>query len=397
MGDDRLRILAVSYDYRPRLGGIATLAYELLHSVALLPQTEVILLAPQMPGAEEFDRHRFFETRRFDMPSSSITAVPTLVRHISREAVYLRPDAILSFLWLPDGIASFLCLPVLKTIGVPYFIFGLGVELLESTRTRKKRVRQAFSPIKKQVFKNAASVFSISNFTSGLLQSQCDLLEEKVHTVYCGVNAEAFFFAPRSGDLIVKHGLQGRRVFLTISRLEDYKGVDRAISALREVIKQHPDVVYLVCGDGPDRSRLESLVRHYRVQNHVIFAGVVPFARLRDYYNLCDCFVLLSRDDWETPNVEGFGLVYLEAAACSKPSIAGRAGGVSDAVTDGQTGWLVNPEDDKAIANAMIEVLDKPSLTAMRGEEARKRVLSGFTWDHMAKKVVEGIRRHVRD
>ncbi len=103
-----------------------------------------------------------------------------------------------------------------------------------------------------------------------------------------------------------------------------------------------------------------------------------------EYYQLSDCFLLLSREDFKIPAVEGFGIVFLEAAACGKPSIAGKSGGIADAVLEGQTGWLVDPLDLNAIQELLLRLISQPQLIKEMGERALSRALT-LTWDHQAK------------
>lgn len=388
-----LRILATSYDYRPRLGGVATLSFELLKAMRGFEGVEVRLLAPEHPKAAEFDATSGIETVRLALPAVAARSVLPLAGAITREAIRRRPDAVLNLLWLPDGAASLLSLPLLTARGIPYFVYAHGVELLESRLTFKKRLRGALSPFKRSVFSGAAGAFTNSSFTRELLLRETGLPAADVHVAHPGVDPEEFFPSEPAPDLVALHGLKGRRVLITVSRLDDYKGVDRVIAALPAVRERHPDVLYLVCGEGPDRSRLESIARHYRVEEQVRFAGAVPFGRLRDYYNLAEVFLLLSRAELETPNIEGFGIVFVEAAACGKPSIGGASGGIADAVGESETGWLVDPNDPAAVARAVIESLDRPELTRRKGEAARERALRELTWKGMARSMLEPIAR----
>lgn len=394
---ESLRILAVSYDYRPRLGGVSTFAYELLRALSARRDLNIRMVAPQMDGCDSFDKKLDIETIRIPLPTQAMKAMPSLGVEIGKQLLEWKPHAVINFLWMPDGASTYLAAPVRSWKKIPYFLFAHGVEMIESDRNLRKKIRAWSSPFKRKVFKNASHIFCNSHFTSGLVEKNCGIPKDDLSVVYCGVDPVDYFPAPKSEDLIEKFGLEGKKVFLTLSRLLDYKGMDRAIAALRRVVSTHPDVVYLICGEGEDRSRLEALVRHYRVQKHVKFTGPVPWDRVNDYYNLCDAFVLLSREDWVGPNVEGFGIVFIEAAACGKPSIGGRSGGISDAVQDGVTGWLVDPTDDSKIAQAMLEVIEHPRECLKRGETAKQRAIHELTWSHMAARVIKRIRKEVDD
>jgi phosphatidylinositol alpha-1,6-mannosyltransferase len=384
-----------AYDYRPRLGGVATCAFELARHLSA-EGVSVRVLAPRMPGDEAFDRHGRFETARRRLPSSALKAIVPLARWLREESIAWRPHAMLATLWHPDGVAMLGRTLWRRPAAPPYFVLAHGVEMMESRRNLRKTARAMLSPIKRSVLRHAAAPMAVSRFTAGLVEKETGLPAGSVATVYNGVDVGLFSPGPKPPDLAAAYGTAGRRVLLTITRLQDYKGVDHALGALRLVLASHPDVLYLIGGEGEDRPRLESLVRRYGLRDHVRFAGRVDASRLADHYRLADCFVMLSRMDVTAPHVEGFGIVFLEAAACGLPVIAGRSGGIPDAVADGETAWLVDPLDEHAIAAAMREVLDDPARAAGRGQRGRLRAEREFTWGHMARRVLSQVERHVR-
>lgn len=159
----------------------------------------------------------------------------------------------------------------------------------------------------------------------------------------------AYSPGPKSPKIIARHGLAGRKVILTVSRLasaERYKGHDYVISALSQLRLDHPDAVYLIVGGGDGVDYLRSVAQTFDVAGHVIFAGKVPHEELPDYFRTADVFVM--------PSVkEGFGIVFLEAAACGIPVIGGNRDGSVDALADGEIGTLVDPEDPAMIAKAI--------------------------------------------
>jgi phosphatidylinositol alpha-1,6-mannosyltransferase len=391
-----LRILATGYDYRPQVGGVATCAFETMKALSQRPGIELLCLARDQAGAQEFDRHGYFQTKRISLSSNSTQATLTLAAHVAKQVLHHKPDAILNFLWLPCGLASHLGRVAAPFGLVPYFVFVHGVEVMESSRNLRKQIRKNLSPIKRHVLRNAAGVFAVSEFTRQLVIKECGVHPDKVEVVHNGIDLSKFSPSPPAADLVAKFDLAGKRTLLTVSRLQDYKGLDRAIAALRFVVPKFPDVRYLICGEGEDRPRLEAIAQYYQVEKNVIFTGAVPFERLKDYFNLCECFVLLSRLDESKPNVEGFGIVFLEAAACGKPTIGGHSGGIPDAIEENETGWLVDPTDDRAIANAMLEVLQSPDKAARYGKQGLARA-KNFTWNHVAEKVWNRIEQNVRN
>lgn len=397
-----LRILASSCDYRPRLGGIATCTYELCRALSRQPGVELRLLAPRTaPGKGDdprrdlaIDQQNTFMTARVPFRATAGASVLPLALETSRQLREFRPHALLDLVWNPSSVVSLLLTPQRALSGTRSFSVVHAMEILESDRDLKRRLRRSLSFVKKAALRQASGVFAVSQFTAELVHRECGVPRERIRTIPNGVDPDAFRPAPRAPDLVERYGLQGKTVFLSVSRLEDYKGVDRAIASLRQLAAERP-VRYLVCGQGPDLERLKAITRHYRMQDHVIFAGAIESERLADYYRLADCLLLLSREDWEAPNVEGFGLVFLEAAACGVPAIGGRSGGIPDAVVDGVTGWLVDPTDDAEIARALRACALEPEERRRRGEQARARAAGELSWEQMARRMVQAMNQEI--
>jgi phosphatidylinositol alpha-1,6-mannosyltransferase len=158
------------------------------------------------------------------------------------------------------------------------------------------------------------------------------------------------------------------------------KGHDVVIEALPDLVARHPGIVYLIVGAGPNRPALERLAGDRGVEAHVRFAGVVPARELGAHYALATVFVQLSRATGEYDGLEGFGLTFLEAASHGVASIAGRSGGVPEAICEGESGVLVTPEDPAAFARAAGRLLDDPAELRRLSTGAR-RWAARHTWE----------------
>jgi len=207
----------------------------------------------------------------------------------------------------------------------------------------------------------------------------------KIKVLNPGVDAN--FFRKRD-DLKTyrdKHGLNGKKVILTVSRLVNRKGHRYVIEALASVKKEIPDVHYLVVGEGPEHGELVSLAYKLGVSNEVSFIGTVPDDELPIYYSLSEVFVMptLSMGN----NYEGFGMVYMEANACSVPVIGSRSGGVFDAIVDGETGILVEEKDVSGISRTIKLLLQNNVLRAKMGEAGRRRAEKVFSWEVVGNKL----------
>jgi phosphatidylinositol alpha-1,6-mannosyltransferase len=210
--------------------------------------------------------------------------------------------------------------------------------------------------------------------------------EHAVVTVHNGVNTDVYHRSPVSPGVHAKYKPLGERILLTVTRLYPYKGVDRVLQALPAISRVIPDVRYLVVGVGPDLPRLQDMAVSLGVQSRVSFLGRLPLPDIVDLYNLADLFVLLSRE--ALPDVEGFGLVFLEAAACGLPSVGGRSGGIPDAIEDGRSGWLVDPSNAHEIAATIIDLLVSPE-TRRRASEFCLRTAPERTWERAAERIMQ--------
>jgi phosphatidylinositol alpha-1,6-mannosyltransferase len=231
----------------------------------------------------------------------------------------------------------------------------------------------------------ARSVVTVSRFTRGLL-TRAGVPEECIAIVHPGVNLERFRATADPEPAIRRFGLGGKRVLLTVGRLdpsEQYKGHDVVIRALRRIIAAVPNVVYVIAGGGDDRGRLERLAADEGVAEHVLFTGFVEDELLPSLYAACDCYVMLSGGP-EAGGFEGFGIVYLEAAAVGKPAIASEFGGAAEAVLHEKTGLLVPPGDTAAAVEATVRLLSDDDLRRRLGEAARARAESEFGWPRQA-------------
>jgi phosphatidylinositol alpha-1,6-mannosyltransferase len=180
-----------------------------------------------------------------------------------------------------------------------------------------------------------------------------------------------------------RFGVANKVVLSTVSRLDSYKGHDlvlKAIAASSEHVRQN--LVYLIAGKGPHQCELERQVTALGITEQVRFLGFVSEDGLPDLYRASDLFLLCSREVAERQQVEGFGLVFLEAQACGTPVIGTRTGGIPDAVKEGEGGWLIEQDDVVALSALLTQLVDDPSVFQAAGKCARNRVERLSTWEH---------------
>ena len=202
----------------------------------------------------------------------------------------------------------------------------------------------------------ADAIIAVSEFTRQALIQQMQIDPEKIELIKNGVNLQEFQVKEKRQDLIDRYQLNGKKIILSVGRLVPRKGFDHTIKALPTILEKCPEAIYLLVGTGEYREELERLAKDNGVEDNVIFAGRISEEELTDHYNLCDIFVMPNRE-LANHDTEGFGLVFLEANACGKAVVGGRAGGAVEAVRDGQNGLLVHGENINEIAQAISKLL----------------------------------------
>ena len=206
-----------------------------------------------------------------------------------------------------------------------------------------------------------------------------------------GVDTGAFAPAPRDPPTRARLGWGDRPVVLTVSRLERRKGHDQMILALNRVRAAVPDVLYSVVGDGGERPRLEALAAREGLAGHVQFVGAVADGDLLPYYQQCDLFALPNRQEGQ--DIEGFGIVLVEAQACGKPVIAGASGGTAETMNSPETGCVVDCSTPALLGPLVAEWLaDRPRLERM-GAAARQWAVERFDWSVLARQAQDLFRR----
>jgi phosphatidylinositol alpha-1,6-mannosyltransferase len=374
-----MKILLVTADFPPVTGGIQTYSYEIaknLHELGV----DVLVLAPKDNGYKEFDQNQDIKIIRKWLPSNYYLMVMVSSFYLLYYATKYKINLIHCATWLPCGVAS---LFIYKLFKKSYLLTTYALDILEP-QTSNFRMR-----IMKAVLLNAKKVIAISDYTKNILLKE-GIQKRNIEVIALGVEYSRFIRAVDISDLVEKYEFQGKKVILTVATLlYPYKGHDRVIKALPKVLKEVPNVVYLIVGEGPLGENLEKLVKKLNLEGKVIFAGFVHDSDLPKYYNACDVFIMPSGGDEKKGHVEGFGLVYLEANACGKPVIGGRCGGTVDAIVDGETGLLVNPSDIDEIAEALIKILKDKKYADYLGINGRKRVEKEFNWRLIAERTRE--------
>jgi phosphatidyl-myo-inositol dimannoside synthase len=359
------RTLIVTNDFPPRQGGIQSFVHAL---ATRLPRGTVTVYAPAWKGSREFDAEQPFPVIRH--PTSLMLPVPAVSRRAAAIAREHGCDAVLFGAAAPLGLIT----PVLRRAGVRRAIalthgHEAGWAMLPAARTLLRRIGDEVD-----VMTYLGEYFRV-RLTRALSP------EAAKRMVRLAPGVDVTLFRPGSGGPAVRDrlGLAGRPVVVCVSRLVRRKGQDTLIRAWPQVRAEVSDAVLLLVGDGPYASDLRRLARRGGVSDAVLFTGPVPWAELPAYYDAGDVFAMPCRTRRAGLDVEGLGLVYLEASATGLPVIGGDSGGAPDAILEGESGYVVH--DVAGTAARVIELLADPGRARAMGEKGLAWVDREWRWE----------------
>ena len=369
-------LLAVN-DFPPHLGGEATLYHALARH---LGRDEAVVLAPRAPGDAEIDAALRVEVVRRWLPAHR-GAFSRVARglleglHLAALLARRRFDYLVCGQLLSIGAPLSLLARVWR---LPYAVFVHGADLADYAQ------RAPWRSLTRSILSGAHTVVVNSRFTAALVDRMLPGAARRMIVLPMGVEPAPLIDEAVVAELRARYALTRGPVLLSVSRLVPMKGHDVVIEALPRLAARHPDIVYLIVGQGRHRPALERLSRERGVERHVRFAGVVPRQELAAHYAVATLFVQLSRATGEYDGLEGFGLTFLEAASLGLASVAGRSGGVPEAISEGESGLLVPAEDPDAFARAVDRLLSDPG-ELRRVSAGARRWAALHTWESTAK------------
>jgi phosphatidylinositol alpha-1,6-mannosyltransferase len=356
----------VTNDFPPDHGGIqrymSRIAQELIKT-----GEPIVVVAPISAGSRQFDSLQTYRILRYPNIGRLVGTV-AMTLSLLWARLTARRSYIIASMWFPGGAAA--CL-------VPKFIRGRLAILAHGTEIAPNRAGLR-RRIMRYVFARADVIVANSSFTADLLKQ-------------AGV---------RKSIAIVHPGIDGSEIaperaatpsILSVGRLVQRKGFDKVIAAMPDVLKKFPTARYEVVGDGPQRDELEALARHLGVSEAVTFRGAIDDEELRKAYARAWLFALPVRAIGD--DVEGFGLVYLEAALAGLPAVGGLRSGAQDAIVEGETGLLVEGASQQEVTNALIALLQDPDRARSMGERGRERATREFTWSLSARSIASAMAR----
>ena len=369
-----MRHLLVTNDYPPKVGGIQSYLWEIYRR---LPQDKVVVYTTPHPDSESFDQKQTHKIIR----SKQRVLLPT--RQVANQIRSLAEVENIDFIMYDPAVPIGILGP---KIGIPYGVILHGAEVTIPGRM----------PIARSLIANVLQHAKLV-VTAGDYSTKEAIRAAKQNLPVCvippGVDIDRFKPLDEQARSTIRERFNFKdddEVILTLSRLVPRKGMDVLISATSELMKTRPRVHLLIAGTGRDLRRLKALAQSTNAP--VTFLGFVSDDQVAELYGMADVFGMICRVRWGGLEQEGFGIVFLEAAACGVPQIAGRSGGADEAVLEGETGFVVdNPTDSNAVKQALEKLFTDSETRQEMGRNSRARAEKEFSYDYLAIKYWEAL------
>lgn len=373
--------MLLTYDFPPMGGGIARMMGELARRY---PPGTLVVSTGRYAGGPEVDAGFANVVDRTAVASARLRTLHGLLAW-SRRAAALARSVHPEFVWCGNlRPAGYPARWVRQRVGTPYGVLFYGTDLL----LLQRRIRR--SAVKRQTARaligGAAVLVAISRWTRDLCLSVLDELgfhrgRLDLRTVPLGTDPAHFRPGIDPSSVRSRYGLDRGRWLLSVARLTPHKGIDTGLRALAKLRERYPDLGYAVVGSGEQLPALQEMARALGVADRVRFLTEVPDSDLPGLYNCVEIYCGLSRITAEA--AEGFGISLVEAAASGVPVVAGRSGGVPEAVQEGETGLLVDPERPDEVCGAIRSLLDDRALAGRFGAAGRRAVETYYNWDRV--------------
>ncbi|MCW2679784.1 MAG: glycosyl transferase group 1 [Frankiales bacterium] len=364
-----MRTLVVTNDFPPRAGGIQAF----VHSLAVRQSAgEVVVYAPEWKGAAAFDAAQPFPVVRH--PTSLMLPTPDVLRRAREVARSEGCDRV----WFGAAAPLGLLAP------------RLGLDRAVAS-THGHEVGWALLPGARQALSRIARGVDVVTYLGDYTRTRLvrAVPADKLARLPSGVDTDVFTPGCGGADVRRRYGLGDRPVVVCVSRLVPRKGQDVLIRALPQIRLAVPGAALLLVGGGPDSPRLHRLAGEQGVADHVVLTGSVPWEELPAHYDAGDVFAMPCRTRRGGLEVEGLGIVFLEASATGLPVVAGRSGGSPDAVLDGETGHVVDGTSVPAVASSVAALLSDPVRARAMGQAGRAWVEREWRWDVLAGRLRE--------
>ena len=373
------KILLVTNDLGPRAGGIESFVLSLVERV---PKGCLMIYTSTQKGSAPFDAQLLERFGAVVIRDRAKILLPT--PRVNHRAVKILKQYQIKTVWFGAAAPLALMAKQLRTCGATNIV----------ALSHGHEIWWAKIPVLKQllrkIIKDVDHLGYLGQFTKSEIVKASNQIDKFVQ-IAPGIDTDHFMPKSARADLIKKYRLEDRRVIVSVGRLVHRKGQDKLIESLPKILQSFPEAVLLLVGEGPIKQMLKNTAKQLGVTNNVIFAGRVQHIDLPDYICLGEVFAMPVRSRFAGLEVEGLGIVYLEASACALPVIVGNSGGATDAVIDSVTGLLVDGSDTDQIADAVCKLLTDQSRAKAMGLAGRGWVIENWqinTWSEKFNKLL---------
>jgi phosphatidylinositol alpha-1,6-mannosyltransferase len=368
------RTLLVTNDFPPRPGGIQ----QFVHNLAVRqPAGSIVVYSSTWRGADAFDAEQPFEVVR--EKTGILLPTPAVARRAAELARAHGCDSVLFGAAAPLGLLAH---GLRRSAGIER---AVGI-------THGHEIGWAALPGARGLLRRIARGNDVITYLGDYQRTRLDRALHgltDLRRLAPGVDVDKFHPGVDGAEVRTRHGLIGRPVVVCVSRLVPRKGQDMLIRAFPEIRRRVPGAALLLVSGGPYRKTLERLAREHNVESDVVFTGSVPWAELPGHYAAGDVYAMPCRTRAAGLDVEGLGIVYLEASATGLPVVGGDSGGAPDAVRHGETGYVVGGADVPAIAARIAELLADPAKAKGMGEAGRAWVEAEWRWEAQAARLTD--------
>ena len=369
-----MRILIPTADYPPIEGGISSVTVHVARELARLGH-DVTVVAPHFPDTMDFDAAEPVRVKRYrGYALGPLRLLPMLAATwpLARDT-----DLLLAINVASGGIIGY---AAARHFRKPYVVFAYAYEFLKFQNSPLP------AALLRAVYAHAKRVIAISGFTRDSLAA-FGVDPAKTAVVFPGAPA-AHPLAPEALEVLKAHfTVDTPHLIFAVGRFMPRKGHATLLRAMPRILEEFPDALLVMAGQGPMMRSVVPLAYDLGVREHVLFPGRLSDDEVAGLYQACEVFALPTGAG-PRGQVEGFGLVFSEAHAYGKPVVAGRSGGVVDAVLDGETGILVEPDDPDATADAILRLMRDPALARRMGEAGRQRVEQELNWETFTRRML---------
>jgi phosphatidylinositol alpha-1,6-mannosyltransferase len=368
------KVLLVTNDLGPRAGGIETFVLGLIEG---LPKNSLIVYTSSQKGDKAFDAQLQEKFGAVVIRDRAKILLPT--PRISSRAVKILKQSQVENVWFGAAAPLALMAGKLRSAGANNI-----VALTHGHEVWWAKI-PIFKGLLKKIIKDVDHLGYLGEYTKGEIAKASDQVQ-KFLQIAPGIDTN--HFAPKKvrADLVEHFQLEGRRVIVSVGRLVHRKGQDQLIKAMPKILEDFPDAILLLVGEGPIKQMLFNSAKQLGVLSKVVFAGRVSHHELPDYICLGEIFAMPVRSRFSGLEVEGLGIVYLEASACALPVIVGDTGGAVDAVLDKKTGLLVDGKNSDQIAKAICQLLADPAQARKMGATGRQWVINNWQLSNWSQK-----------